>query len=194
MSCQFATVADVELPLLSAKDQVEGKPIVKRRLGDAVADGTIDNETLGYFVGRIMQFLVSIGCDVSKLRFRQHMANEMAHYACDCWDAELLTSYGWVECVGCADRSAYDLTQHALATKTSIEASIMLKEPIVKDVVVVNPNKKEIGTGFKKDSKVVMEYLTNVPEEQALAIEAALGDGGDGSITINVGDKECVRC
>ena len=33
------------------------------------------------------------------------MANEMAHYACDCWDAEILTSYGWVECVGCADRS-----------------------------------------------------------------------------------------
>ena len=32
------------------------------------------------------------------------MANEMAHYACDCWDAEILTSYGWVECVGCADR------------------------------------------------------------------------------------------
>jgi glycyl-tRNA synthetase len=41
----------------------------------------------------------------------QHMGNEMAHYACDCWDAELLTSYGWVECVGCADRSATFLKQ-----------------------------------------------------------------------------------
>ena len=39
------------------------------------------------------------------------MSNEMAHYACDCWDAEIKTTYGWVECVGCADRSAYDLTQ-----------------------------------------------------------------------------------
>ena len=39
------------------------------------------------------------------------MNNEMAHYACDCWDAEIKTTYGWVECVGCADRSAYDLTQ-----------------------------------------------------------------------------------
>jgi glycyl-tRNA synthetase (class II) len=28
------------------------------------------------------------------------MANEMAHYAKDCWDAEVLTSYGWIECVG----------------------------------------------------------------------------------------------
>ena len=39
------------------------------------------------------------GVDVSKMRFRQHMANEMAHYAKDCWDAELLTSYGWVEVI-----------------------------------------------------------------------------------------------
>jgi len=29
----------------------------------------------------------------------------MAHYACDCWDAEIKTFYGWVECVGHADRS-----------------------------------------------------------------------------------------
>jgi glycyl-tRNA synthetase len=29
------------------------------------------------------------------------MANEMAHYAADCWDAEIETSYGWIECVGC---------------------------------------------------------------------------------------------
>ena len=41
------------------------------------------------------------------------MNNEMAHYACDCWDAEMLTSYGWIECVGCADRSAFDLSQHS---------------------------------------------------------------------------------
>ena len=40
----------------------------------------------------------------------------MAHYACDCWDLECLTSYGWVECVGIADRSCYDLSVHAEAT------------------------------------------------------------------------------
>ena len=55
-------------------------------------------------MARIQQFLVKIGVDKKRLRFRQHMSNEMAHYACDCWDAELLSSYGWIECVGCADR------------------------------------------------------------------------------------------
>lgn len=43
------------------------------------------------------------------VRFRQHMKDEMAHYASDCWDAEIEMASGWVECVGCADRSAYDL-------------------------------------------------------------------------------------
>ena len=53
----------------------------------------VDNETLGYFMARIQQFLLRIGVDKKRLRFRQHMSNEMAHYACDCWDAEILTSY-----------------------------------------------------------------------------------------------------
>ena len=50
-----------------------------------------------------------MGIDPERLRFRQHLENEMAHYAEDCWDAEVDTTYGWVECAGLADRSAYDL-------------------------------------------------------------------------------------
>lgn len=53
----------------------------------------IANETLGYYVGRIQLFLERVGVDPGKLRFRQHMSNEMAHYAKDCWDAECKTSY-----------------------------------------------------------------------------------------------------
>jgi hypothetical protein len=28
-------------------------------------------------------------------------------------DVDIETSYGWIECIGIADRSAYDLVQHA---------------------------------------------------------------------------------
>jgi glycyl-tRNA synthetase (class II) len=34
-----------------------------------------------------------VGINPAKLRFRQHKATEMAHYAKDCWDAEIHTSY-----------------------------------------------------------------------------------------------------
>ena len=53
----------------------------------------VSSQTMGYFLGRVYLFLLKVGADPSKIRFRQHMFNEMAHYACDCWDAELLTSY-----------------------------------------------------------------------------------------------------
>lgn len=55
--------------------------------------GIINNQTLGYFVARIYLFLVRIGINPERLRLRQHMSNEMAHYACDCWDAEIQSSY-----------------------------------------------------------------------------------------------------
>ena len=100
------------------------------KIGKAVSSGLVDNETLGYFLARIQLFLSKIGADLSKVRFRQHMANEMAHYAADCWDAELLTSYGWIECVGCADRSAYDLTVHAKKTGAPLVVRETLKEPL----------------------------------------------------------------
>lgn len=44
-------------------------------------------------MARIQAYLLLVGIAKDKLRFRQHMAQEMAHYACDCWDAEALTSY-----------------------------------------------------------------------------------------------------
>lgn len=55
--------------------------------------GTIANETLAYFIGRIYLFLTKVGVKDEKLRFRQHLPNEMAHYASDCWDAECKSSY-----------------------------------------------------------------------------------------------------
>ena len=60
----------------------------------------MNNETLGYFIGRVYLFLTQLGIDKDRLRFRQHLPNEMAHYAADCWDAEIECSYGWIECVG----------------------------------------------------------------------------------------------
>ena len=66
-------------------------------------------QTLAYFIGRTYLFMVAAGVAPGRLRFRQHLVHEMAHYAEDCWDAEVECSYGWIECAGLADRSAFDL-------------------------------------------------------------------------------------
>ena len=107
---KFAEVAECKPLLYSRELQMgEEKKAHPMSLGEAVQKGIIANETLGYFIGRTYLFLQKIGVDTQRLRFRQHLANEMAHYAEDCWDAEIECSYGWIECVGLADRSAFDL-------------------------------------------------------------------------------------
>lgn len=58
--------------------------------------------------------MVAAGVAPGRLRFRQHLVHEMAHYAEDCWDAEVECSYGWIECAGLADRSAFDLRARSL--------------------------------------------------------------------------------
>ena len=46
----------------------------------------------------------------------------MAHYATDCWDAEIEGSYGWIECVGIAHRGCYDLESHEKYTGKTLRA------------------------------------------------------------------------
>ena len=70
--------------------------------------------------------MTRLGIDEKRLRFRQHLPNEMAHYAADCWDAEIESSYGWIECVGIADRSAYDLRAHSVSTCFTVMRSLSM--------------------------------------------------------------------
>uniref|UniRef100_A0A3B3BJ78 Glycyl-tRNA synthetase 1 n=1 Tax=Oryzias melastigma TaxID=30732 RepID=A0A3B3BJ78_ORYME len=158
---KFSNVADLEITLYSSKAQTSGQSAQIMRLGDAVEQGVINNSVLGYFIGRIYLYLTKVGIAKDKLRFRQHMDNEMAHYACDCWDAESKTSYGWIEIVGCADRSCYDLKCHARATKVPLVAeNFSLTSPHkTVNVVQFEPNKGAIGKTYKKEAKLVMEYL-----------------------------------
>ncbi|KTF87129.1 hypothetical protein cypCar_00016832 [Cyprinus carpio] len=191
---KFSNVADLEIMLYSSKAQTSGQSAQIMRLGDAVEQGIINNSVLGYFIGRIYLYLIKVGVAKDKLRFRQHMDNEMAHYACDCWDAETKTSYGWIEIVGCADRSCYDLLCHARATKVPLVAEKPLKEPIsfnllsltalhkVVNVVQFEANKGAIGKAYKKDAKLAMEYLAICDECYITEQEKLLNENGEFTI------------
>ncbi|KIE03019.1 glycyl-tRNA synthetase 1, partial [Metarhizium majus ARSEF 297] len=187
---RFHEVEDVVLLLLDRDTQLSGKTETKRvTVGEAVKSGLVDNETLGYFLARIHLFLDKIGVDLSKMRFRQHMANEMAHYACDCWDAELLTSSGWVECVGCADRSAYDLSVHAKKTGAPLVVRERLEEPLVIEEWQVDIEKKKFGPLFKKDAKTVETALLATSQEEREKLAKQLKDSGKISLDVaGVGD------
>ncbi|KAM9337093.1 glycine--tRNA ligase-like [Symphorus nematophorus] len=184
---KFSNVADLEIMLFSSKAQTSGQSAQIMRLGDAVEQGVINNSVLGYFIGRIYLYLIKVGLSKDKVRFRQHMENEMAHYACDCWDAESKTSYGWIEIVGCADRACYDLSCHSRATRVPLVAEKPLKEPIsfyspIMNVVQFEPNKGAIGTAYKKDAKLVLEYLAVCDECYITDQEKLLNENGEFSL------------
>uniref|UniRef100_A0A915Q5H2 Glycine--tRNA ligase n=1 Tax=Setaria digitata TaxID=48799 RepID=A0A915Q5H2_9BILA len=152
---KFEQVKDYELILFSSCNQMDGVPAQTMLVGDAVTKKMVANETLGYYMVRVHKYLIRVGVDPKRLRFRQHLSNEMAHYACDCWDAEILTSYGWIECVGVADRACYDLLQHSKATGEKLVAEKLLAEPKIIQVVEAVPNKAVIGKIYKTDAKQV---------------------------------------
>ena len=120
---RFEEVKDKKLVLVPGEGE-EGEKSVE----EAVRDGIIAHEYLGYHIAKVEEFLGEIGIPLDKLRFRQHHREEMAHYARDCWDAEFFSDrYGWMEIVGVADRGDYDLSAHASHSNTDMSVHVQLQ-------------------------------------------------------------------
>lgn len=182
---RFGEVEEISLPLLDRQTQMKGDDqVCQVALGKAVLDGTVDNQTLGYFLARTQLFLLKIGIDPQKIRFRQHLRNEMAHYAADCWDVELLTSYGWIECVGCADRSAYDLTAHSRKTGEVLEVRQPVEKHYETEEYVPTINSSELGPRFKQDGRVIRDAVLSLPQDTLERLSSELASSG--SIVIDI--------
>ena len=63
------------------------------------------NERLNWYVG--------LGIPRDMLRLRAHDADELSHYSAGTSDVEFMFPWGWGELEGIAQRTDYDLTQHA---------------------------------------------------------------------------------
>ncbi|KAL8459413.1 hypothetical protein ACS0TY_036777 [Phlomoides rotata] len=187
---KFSKVSKLEFFMFPREDQVSGRQARKMPIGEAVSQGIVNNETLGYFIGRVYLFLKRLGIDEDRLRFRQHLANEMAHYAADCWDAEIESSYGWIECVGIADRSAYDLLAHTEKSGVPLVAQEKLAEPREVEKLVIAPVKKELGFAFKGKQKMVVEALESMGEKEALEMKATLEAKGETQFRVCTLDKD----
>lgn len=168
--------------------------MIHMTIGDAVTNKVVNNETIGYFMARTQLFLESIGIDPTKTRFRQHLPTEMAHYATDCWDLEILLSCGWVETVGHSDRACYDLVQHSKQTGVSMQASMRLPEPMLIDKLICEPNKKAIGPLFKTTQKQIIQALESLEGDDLETFKNNMETNGTALIpnTTFTIDKNCV--
>jgi glycyl-tRNA synthetase len=166
---RFDRYAGYEVPLLGCAAQ-EGKGETARMsMREAVEKGLVANEYVAYYIALTCDILVSIGVDPARLRFRQHLTTERAHYAADCWDAEILSKrFGWVELVGIADRTDYDLKAHAGVSGVALTAHIPLEAPRVERRRRIIPDMKALGPRFRGKAKQVADAL----------VEADPGPGG----------------
>ncbi|MEM0022311.1 MAG: glycine--tRNA ligase [Archaeoglobaceae archaeon] len=128
-------------------------------LEDAVKKGIIANEILAYFIGKTRRFLLAIGVKDEKLRFRQHKDDERAHYATDCWDAEALTNFGWIEIVGIADRTDYDLSRHSKFSREDLSVFIPYETPVKVKRRKAIPKMSVLGPVFKEKARKIAKAL-----------------------------------
>jgi glycyl-tRNA synthetase len=163
---RFDEVKDIRMKFYSQEAQEKGEE-EEMSFGEAVEKGVVAHQTLAYYVARTYQYLLAVGIDPQKLRFRQHKSDEMAHYAADCWDAEvLLDRLGWIELVGVADRTDYDLKAHTTVSKVNLSVFVNYDQPKKRKKTVVKPDFKALGPMFKSKAKAVGEALRALAPEQ----------------------------
>lgn len=165
---RFDEVEDLKLILYSEEDQErEGGQPREMTIKEAVDKGIIAHQILAYYVARTYQFLMQAGLSRDRLRFRQHKKDEMAHYAADCWDAEAsLERFGWIELVGVADRTDYDLRSHMAQSRTNLSVFVPFDKPRREEKLVVKPDMKKLGPLFRNKAKAVAEALKSLDAKE----------------------------
>lgn len=162
---RFSEIKDIRMKFYSQEAQEKGEE-EEMSFGEAVEKGLMAHQTLAYYVARTYQYLLAVGVDPNKLRFRQHKSDEMAHYAADCWDAEvLLDRLGWIEALGVADRTDYDLLAHTAVSKVNLSVFVNYSQPIKRQKTVIKPDFKALGPMFKSKAKAVAEALRALSSE-----------------------------
>jgi glycyl-tRNA synthetase len=156
---RFAALADKELNLL-AREESEPR---RMRMTEAVEKGIIANGALGYFIALTAEFLETAGIPQATLRFRQHGVKEKAHYATDTWDAEFLSPrFGWVEIVGIADRTDYDLKAHERVSGQDVRQLRRFPEAREMEISRYVPNPAKLGPRYKGKAGAITKVLSEM--------------------------------
>ena len=167
---KFSQIENEILSLSSQEVQENDTEPLEITAREALDKGIVANEMLIYQLYLARKFLNEIGIPNEVLRFRQHLAGEMAHYALDCWDVEVKTDkYGWVEIIGIADRGDYDLSSHSEFSNEELYVFQEYDEPKTVQKTVVKPNLSKFGPVFKGDSPKVKQAIEEADPEEIIS-------------------------
>lgn len=136
---------------------------------EAIEKKIIENSIIGYFLQKSINLFSEMGIDKNKLQLRQHKDTERAFYSKDTWDIEFMSEIGRIEIVGIADRGDYDLKQHQIYSKESMEVNFNGKNFI--------PNVIEVAYGIDRPVYCVLESC--YVEEIKTGLKGDKGEGNE---------------
>ena len=188
----LSEVGDISLRILSRDMQENGERPVDMTPVKAVEEGVVESEWIAYFLGRAQTFYERIGIHPGKLRFRQHQADELSHYASDCWDAE--TDVGseesdWLEVTGFAFRGCYDLKKHHEHSEGDYTVFQEFDEPREVEEISVDPDMSWLGPELGDSAEKAVERLQGLAEAEPERFEEQSSveiENGSGTIGIPV--------
>ncbi|MBU5678346.1 MAG: glycine--tRNA ligase [Candidatus Aenigmarchaeota archaeon] len=94
--------------LLKGSEKVEALS-----LEELIENGIVEHELVAYYLGKLQQFLNTLGIPLNSIRFREQEEDEKPFYATYAFDCEIATALGWVEIVANHYRGSYDLSSHS---------------------------------------------------------------------------------
>ncbi|MEF8826956.1 MAG: glycine--tRNA ligase [Halapricum sp.] len=166
------SVADIEAPFYPAGEQEsDDGEIMELTIDEAVEEGVVADPWIAYYLGIAKQWYESIGVDMDRFRFRQHLPGELAHYAADCWDAEGEVDGDWIELAGFAYRGDYDLNRHEAHSEEEFTIFKQYDEPVTVERPTVDPDMSYLGPEFGGDAAAVADALESLAEHDPDAFE-----------------------
>ncbi len=113
-------VKNMKVNIITAEEQKKGKPHREMKI-DEMIKKNITSSWQAYWLAKFYKFFVEFGIKKENLRIREHLKEELAHYALTCFDIEYKFPFGWKEIHGNANRQQFDLKQHMLFSKSNLE-------------------------------------------------------------------------
>lgn len=144
-----------------------------------VENGLVGSDWMAYYMIKTYKWLTSVGIDSGKIAFRKHKDEELAHYATECWDAEVLIHNNWTEVVGIADRESHDLKNHEEYTGVEYSVFKSFDSPREVEETDIDVDMSVIGPKFKNNAQEIKEKLiSKIKDEEEIA-------GQDVELTVN---------
>jgi glycyl-tRNA synthetase len=119
--CPFIDeLMDYRMNVFSAEMQANKEKMKKLEVKDALDKGMIKTKWHAYWMVQLHRWYVSLGAKAHHFRIRQHVKDELSHYALDTWDLEYEFPFGWKELQGFSNRTDFDLKQHMEHSKADL--------------------------------------------------------------------------